>query len=256
MAKNVRFVLLAIQGILTILFILLISYSLYLAFAQGTEVMSLLPYFIPALIHLLITFTAALLLSLFYRTNIGAEAQFLPILFLVIALENVKILPIFFNSTHFLMLNYEWIAIVFQFCFLFSSFLFLASSLFIQNMNATKMGQYVFVAASWSLFLSIIVPISTNASSYYKVISIASKPFVAVGVFISLLAIMTFLLSFVRDKDQRHFLARCVSFAFIIAGNTTITLAQNLPTMIIGLVLYTFGIITLLLITRTYHIWA
>ena len=256
MAKNVRFVLLAIQGILTVLFILLIAYSLYLSVEQGIGVLPLLPYAIPALIHLLITLTAALLLSLFYRTNIGAEDQFLPILFLVIALGNVKILPVFFNSTHFLMLNYEWIAIAFQFCFLFSSFLFLASSLFLQNMNAAKMGQYVFVAASWSLFLSIIVPISTNASSYYKVISIASKPFVAVGVFISFLAILTFLFSFVRDKDQRHVLARCVSFAFIIAGNTTIMLSQNLTFMIIGLVLYTFGIISLLLITRTYHIWA
>jgi hypothetical protein len=256
MGKQFRFVLLAIQGLLTIIFILLIAYSLYLATEQGTGIMALLPYFIPAVIHLLITFTAALLLSLFYRTNIGAEAQFLPILFMVIALENVKILPIFFNSTHLLMLNFEWIATVFQFCFLFSSFLFLASSLFLQNMNATKMGQYVFVAASWSLFLSIIVPISTNASSYYKVISISSKPFIAVGVFISFLAILTFLLSFIRDKDQRHILARCVSFSFIIAGNTLIMLSQNLITMIIGLVLYTFGTISLLLITRTYHIWA
>jgi hypothetical protein len=256
MGKKFRFILLIIQGLLTIGFVLLISYSFYISTGKDTGTSSLLPYFIPALIHLFITFTAALLLSLFYRTNIGAEAQFLPIIFLVIALENVKILPIFFNATHVLMLNYEWIAIVFQFCFLFSSFLFLASGLFLQNMNATKMGQYVFVAASWSLFLSIIVPISTNANSYDKMISISSKPFIAVGVFISFLAILTFLLTSIRDKDQRHVLTRSISFSCIIAGNSIVALSQNQTLLIVGLVFYTFGTILLLLITRTYHIWA
>lgn len=255
MSKKNRFILLGIQGILTIAFIILITYPLYLAIRQGGDIMALIPYTIPSLVHLLLTFTAALMLSMVYRTNIGAEAQFLPILFVLITLENIKVLPLFFDITHQLFLNYEMIVTVFQFCFLFSSFLFLASGLFLQSMNTTKMGQYVFVAASWSLFLSIIVPFSTNSESYAGMLSISSKPFIAVGVFINIVAVLTFLLSFVWDKGQRRVLARSISFSLIIAGNTVVALSQNLGPMIVGLIFYTMGIVSLLLITRTYHIW-
>ncbi|WP_320129052.1 hypothetical protein [uncultured Sphaerochaeta sp.] len=255
MGKNFRFFLLVLQGLLTLVFTLLFSYSLYQAIQQGAETGPLISYYIPALLHLFVTLAAAILLSKFYRSNIGAEAQFLPILFLVIALENVKVLPVFFNATHHLILNFEWISIIFQFCFLFSSFLFLASSLFLQNLNISKLGQYIAVSAAWSLFLSFIVPISTNASSYYKVLSIASKPLVAVCMFITILAILTFLISFLRDMEQRHILARCLSFTLIILGNTMMILSQVLSATIVGLFFYIFGITFLLFTTRTYHIW-
>jgi hypothetical protein len=256
MEKKYRFILLGIQGLLTIGFILLVTYPFYLAIRQGTDIpMGMLAYSVPTLIHLLLTFAAALMLSIVYRTNIGPEAQFVPILFLVITMESIRILPLFADITHRLFFDYPMIAVVFQFCFLFSSFLFLASGLFLQSMNVTKMGQYVFVAASWSLFLSIIVPVSTDRQSYEGILTISSKPFIAVCILINVLAVLTFLLSFIRDKDQRRILVRCISFSFIIVGNTVVVISVQPVAIVIGLLLYAIGIISLLAITRTYHIW-
>ncbi len=255
MAKRVRFVFLGFQILITVMFTLFFVHSLLLAQAQG-ELTLALNHMLPSLIHLWITLIAAILLCVFYRANIGAEAHFLPLLFLMICLGNVKILPLYYNLSHIMILSPQWIGILYHFAFLFSSFLFLASGLFQQTMNPLRLGQYAFIGGSFSLLLAMLVPMSTNTSSFLKEASITNNLFLGVSVMISALALLTFIIAIFEERGGRQIISRGLSFILMITGNAMVTISQDILYNSIGLILYVAGTTLLILVTRTYHIWS
>ncbi len=255
MAKNVRFIFLGIQSIITILFTGFFVHSLMLAQAQG-ELSVVLTHMIPSEIHLLVTLVAAILLCVFYRANVGAEAHFLPLLFLVICLGNVKILPLYYHLSHIMILSPYWIGILYHFAFLFSSFLFLASGLFQQTMNPLRLGQYAFVGGASTFLLAMLVPMSTNTSSFLKEASITNNLFMGVSIMVSALALLTFVITIFEERGGRQTVARCLSFMLMITGNVMVTISQDSIYNSIGLFLYISGATLLILVTRTYHIWS
>jgi len=255
MTKNVRFVFLGIQALITFLFTGFFFHALMLAQAQG-ELPLVFSHMVPSLIHLWVTLIAALLLCIFYRANIGAEAYFLPLLFLVICLGNVKILPLYYSLSHIMILSPNWISILYHFAFLFSAFLFLASGLFQQIMNPLRLGQYAFVGGISSLLLAMLAPMSTNTSSFFQEASITNNLFLGVSIMVSALALLTFVIALFEERGGSQIVSRCLSFILMIGGNAMVTISQDILFNSIGLVLYVAGSTLLILITRTYHIWA
>lgn len=255
MAKNIRFVFLGIQALITFLFTGFFVHSLLLAQAEG-ELALALTHMLPSLVHLWITLVAALLLCVFYRANIGAEAHFLPLLFLVICLGNVKILPLYYHLSHIMILSPYWIGILYHFAFLFSSFLFLASGLFQQTLNPLRLGQYAFIGGTTTFLLAMLVPMSTNTYSFLKEASITNDLFLSVSILISALAVLTFLIALFEERGGRQIVGRCLSFMLMIIGNAMVTITQDILYNTIGLALYVTGATLLILVTRTYHIWS
>ncbi|MFA6783310.1 MAG: hypothetical protein WCR13_00300 [Sphaerochaeta sp.] len=255
MGKNLRFVLLGMQATITLILTSFFVHGLYLATALDIQ-QAAIPHFVPSLIHLWVTLIAALLLCVFYRANIGAEARFLPMLFLMISLGNVKVLPLYQSISHVMVLSPYLVGIAYHFSFLFSTFLFLASGLFQQNSNPVKLGQYSFVGAASALFLSKITPISTNSASFLQEASLTDNLFLGVCILINLLAILTFIITIFEENRSRQTVARCFAFILMIAGNTMVTITQESLFNILGLVLYISGTALLILVTRTYHIWS
>ncbi|HKL58092.1 MAG TPA: hypothetical protein VJ854_06805 [Sphaerochaeta sp.] len=255
MSKNVRFVFLGIQGLITVLFSAVVVHSFLLAQAQGS-VLTALPHLAPSLVHLWVTLVGAILLCVFYRANIGAEAHFLPLLFLTIGLGNVKILPLYYQLSHIMVLSPYWIGILYHFAFLFSSFLFLASGLFQQTMNPLRLGQYSFIGGTSSLLLAMLVPMTTNNASFLKEASISNTLFLGVAILVSALALLTFIIAIYEERGGRQTLGRGLSFTLMIVGNAMVTVSQDILYNSIGLVLYVAGTTLLILITRTYHIWS
>ncbi|NBK21403.1 MAG: hypothetical protein EOM68_05205 [Spirochaetia bacterium] len=255
MAKNIRFVFLGIQALITFLFTGFFVHSLLLAQAEG-ELALALTHMLPSLVHLWITLVAALLLCVFYRANIGAEAHFLPLLFLVICLGNVKILPLYYHLSHIMILSPYWIGILYHFAFLFSSFLFLASGLFQQTLNPLRLGQYAFIGGTTTFLLAMLVPMSTNTYSFLKEASITNDLFLSLSILISALAVLTFLIALFEERGGRQIVGRCLSFMLMIIGNAMVTITQDILYNTIGLALYVTGATLLILVTRTYHIWS
>lgn len=255
MAKNVRFIFLGFQGLITFLFTGFFVHAILLAQVQG-DLSLFLPHIIPSLAHLWITLVAALLLCVFYRANVGAEAHFLPLLFLVICLGNVKILPLYYNLSHIMILSPYLVGVLYHFAFLFSSFLFLASGLFQQTMNPIKLGQYAFVGGVFSFLLAMLVPMSTNTPSILKEMSITNSLFLNVSILVSVLAFLTFIIAIFEERGGRQIVSRCLSFMLMIVGNAMITISQDILYNTIGLALYAAGATLLILVTRTYHIWS
>lgn len=255
MAKNIRFVFLGIQALITFLFTGFFVHSLLLAQAEG-ELALALTHMLPSLVHLWITLVAALLLCVFYRANIGAEAHFLPLLFLVICLGNVKILPLYYHLSHIMILSPYWIGILYHFAFLFSSFLFLASGLFQQTLNPLRLGQYAFIGGTTTFLLAMLVPMSTNTYSFLKEASITNDLFLSVSILISALAVLTFLIALFEERGGRQIVGRCLSFMLMIIGNAMVTITQDILYNTVGLALYVTGATLLILVTRTYHIWS
>ncbi|MDT4762479.1 hypothetical protein [Sphaerochaeta sp. PS] len=255
MGKNGRFVFLGIQAIITFFLTGFLVHALLLANEQQVQ-SGVLSHLVPSLVHLWITLIAALLLCVFYRANIGAEARFLPLLFLMICLGNVKVLPLYQHLSHIMILSPYWTGIIYHFSFLFSTFLFLASGLFQQTMNPVRLGQYSFIGSAISLLLSMLVPISANSSSFLKEASITNTLFLGVTIMVSALAVITFIIAIYEENGSRQTVVRCLSFMLMIVGNATVTISQNPLYNAIGLALYVAGATLLILVTRTYHIWA
>ncbi len=255
MNKKLRFVFLGIQGLITFLFSALLVHSFLIAQGEG-QLFGALVHLGPSLLHLWVTLIAATLLCVFYRANIGAEAHFLPLLFLTIALGNVKVIPLYYQYSHLMILSPYWVGILYHFAFLFSSFLFLASGLFQQTMNPLRLGQYSFIGGSFSFLLAMLVPMTTNNASFLKEASITNTLFLGVTILISALALLTFIISVYDERGGRQTIARALSFALMIVGNTTVILSSDLLYNSIGLALYIAGTTMLILITRTYHIWS
>lgn len=255
MGKNLRFVLLGVQGLITIILVGAIIQGMVGALGQDYWPIAR-AHLLPSLVHLIVTFIAALLLCVFYRANIGAAARVLPMLFFMICLGNLKILPLYHSISHVFILDPFIIGVLYHFSQLYCSFLFLASGLFQQTMNPTKLSQYSFVAAACSLFLSMIVPISASSPSYLLEASITNPLFLGICILITALAIISFAVAIYEEQFSRQTLLRCLAFILMILGNAMITISQQTFYNSIGLILYVSGTTILLLVTRTYHIWA
>ncbi len=254
MGKNIRFFLLGIQGIITIILSIALIHGMICSMEEGTWEITR-SHLLPSLIHLWIALSAATLLCFFYRANIGAEARVLPLLFLLICLGNVKILPLYHTITGIFLLNPFIISVLYHFALLYGSFLFLASGLFQQTINPTKLGQYSFVGAASALFLAVIVPVSANSRSFLWEARVTDRLFLGLTILINVLAVLTFLITMVEEHFSRQTVTRCVSFILMIIGNILVTLSQNSLLNTTGLVLYVAGTTTLIMVTRTYHIW-
>ncbi|MEA4859602.1 MAG: hypothetical protein VB127_03895 [Sphaerochaeta sp.] len=254
MGKNLRFVLLGVQALVTLILSAVIVHSIIASVQNGMWVTTR-SHLLPSLIHLWVALIAALLLCFFYRANIGAEARVLPLLFLMISLGNVKILPLHHALTGLFLLNPLNVSVLYHFSLLFGSFLFLSSGLFQQTINPTKLGQYSFVGAASALLLSILVPVSASSASFLWEVSVTNRLFLGVCILINALAVLTFLIAIFEEHFSRQTLARCLSFILMIIGTMMVTVSQDTLFNSLGLVFYVAGTTTLILVTRTYHIW-
>jgi hypothetical protein len=253
MGRGYRFTLLGLEAIVTIALSLALIQGISLSYGQANWPL-VRAHFIESLIHLWITMGVATLLCLFYRANIGAEARLLPILFLMITLSNAKILPLYQTLSTHTLLSPSAISVLYHFAILYSSFLFLASAIFAQTINPTKLGQYAFAGGALSLLLAILVPVSTGEPSFAYTVSVTNPLFNGICLFIYILALFTFIIA-MMEEFTRQALGRTLSFVLMILGTMMMTIYTAPFTNTAGLIFYIGGTTALILVTRTYHIW-
>ncbi len=254
MGRGLRFILLGIEGVITIILTIVLVQGIRSSVVQGSW-LTARAHLVPSLIHLWVTLIVAALLCFFYQANIGAEARLLPTLFLMISLGNVKILPLYHTITTTLVLTPSAIALLYHFSLLYSSFLFLSSAIFQQTINPAKLGQYSLVGASMALFITILTPIAVNNPSFLYEVSVTNSLFASICIVINILAALTFLASMLEEQFSRQALSRGLAFILMIAGNAMVAMSQRPTINAVGLFFYVAGSATLLLVTRTYHIW-
>ncbi len=255
MGKNIRFILLGIQAFITLLLTFAIFHATWITVQLGTWETAQ-SHLLPSLINLWFALVAALLLCFLYRANVGAEARVLPLLFLMISLSNIKILPLYQAITHTFILSASVISIAYHFALLFSSFLFLASGLFQQTITPIKLGQYSFFGAASALLLSILVPVSINNPAFLWEAGITNRLFLGVCILVNALAVFAFVIVMFDKNLSRQSFSRCLAFILMIIGNAMVAISQGAIINTIGLIFYVAGVTTLILVTRTYHIWA
>jgi hypothetical protein len=254
MKKGLRFILLGIEGIITVILTVALVHAINSSLQQGSWSMTR-AYLLPSLVHLWVTMGVATLLCFFYRANIGAEAGVLPLLFLMVSLGNVKILPLYHSVTAIAVLSPYVVAIIYHFSLLYTSLLFLSSAIFQQAINPTKLGQYSFLGASIALFISLLAPVSINHPSFLWEVSVTNPLFSAVCILINLLAIFTFISTIIEEQFSRQGLLRPIAFILLIAGNAMVTMSQKAFFNVAGLLLYVAGATMLIMVTRTLHVW-
>ena len=264
MNKSLRYILLAAQATLALIFIGFMLHGVIVLAGPvgpstlpngGGPVLVVLKYFLPATLHIIVSMVAAVLLCLFYRANTGAEAQLLPTLFLMITLGNIKVLPLYTSITHIMLLSPYILSLIYHFAMLFTAYLLVGSGLFQQGISSSKLSQYIVLGAILSVFLTVLTPVSLNTVQFLTEASLTDKMFATIIYLLEILAIINFVVVAVREKN-RHNTGRCIAFILLIIGNSLLSSFQLIAMNTIGLVLYIAGVAILVMVTRTYHIWA
>lgn len=264
MNKSLRYILLAAQATLALIFIgFMLHGVIVLAGPVGPStlpngegpVVVVLKYFLPATLHIIVSMVAAVLLCLFYRANTGAEAQLLPTLFLMITLSNIKVMPLYTSITHIMLLSPYSLSLIYHFATLFTAYLLVGSGLFQQGISSSKLTQYIVLGAILSVFLTILTPVSLNTVQFLTEISFTDGMFANIIYILELLAITNFAIVAIREKN-RHNTGRCIAFILLILGNSLLNNFQQIVMNALGLVFYIAGVVMLVMVTRTYHIWA
>ncbi len=217
--------------------------------------MVVLKYFLPATLHIIVSMVAAVLLCLFYRANTGAEAQLLPTLFLVITLANIKVMPLYSTITHTMLLSPYALSLIYHFATLFTAYLLVGSGLFQQGISSSKLTHYIVLGAILSVFLTVLTPVALNTVQFLAEIRFTDRMFASIIYILEILAIINFTVVAVREKN-RHNTGRCIAFILLILGNSMLSDFQQIAMNATGLVFYIAGVVMLIMVTRTYHIWA
>lgn len=264
MNKSLRYILLAVQAALAITFIgLMLHGVIVLAGPVGPStlpngegpVLVVLKYFLPATLHIIVSMVAAVLLCLFYRANTGAEAQLLPALFLMITLGNIKVMPLYTSITHIMFLSPYVLSLIFHFATLFTAYLLVGSGLFQQGISSSKLSYYIILGAILSAFLTYLTPVSLNTAQFLTEASLTDRSFSSIIYLLEILAVLNFIVVALREKN-RHNTGRCIAFILLILGNSLLSNFQTIVMNALGLVFYIAGVTMLIMVTRTYHIWA
>ncbi|MFA6688063.1 MAG: hypothetical protein ACOX6K_00495 [Sphaerochaetaceae bacterium] len=264
MDKSLRYILLAAQAVLASIFIGFMLHGVIvlagpvgpstLPNGEGATIVAL-KYFLPATLHIIVSLVAAILLCVFYRANTGAEAQLLPTLFFMITLGNIKVMPLYSSISHIMLLSPYALSLIYHFATLFTAYLLVGSGLFQQGISSSKLSQYIVLGAILSVFLTILTPVSLNTVQFLTEITVTDHMFRNIVYIMELLAVINFIVVAAREKN-RHNTGRCIAFILLIMGNALLSISQHISMSIFGLIFYTAGTVMLIMVTRTYHIWA
>lgn len=250
--RSQRIIFLILQAILMLFFFAVMIHALIVNTDQPTSLLA--KHFIPAALHLLVSFVAAVLLCFFYQSSSGAEAQVLPNLFFTITLSAVKLLPLHTSITHMFIVSPQVIAVIYQFSVLYTAFLFLVAGLLQQGVRSNRTGMYLILGAILTFFFAVIAPLSTNTLAFFTEARFTDT-FYGAGLFtMAILAVINFVVIGLQERSK-HTWFRCAAFITIIIGNNLVSLFQHVALNTIGIVLYILGIIALIMVTKTYRIW-
>ncbi len=214
----------------------------------------LLNVFIPAILHIIVSVTAAILLRYFYRSQTGIEAQLLPAILLATTMGYVMILPWYTFVSTSIIFSAPTISAIYHFSLLFVALGYMGCALMHnQSMNFNQT-QFLMIAFLFSLFPVSIAPITSNSLQEPLVTRMMNNMFSIVLLVIEVLAVITFMIDLVKENNA-HERLRDLSFILMTIGNSLQSAYFSTAFNAIGIVLFTGGTIMLISLTRTYQVW-
>ncbi|MDY5930610.1 MAG: hypothetical protein SPJ34_01095 [Candidatus Ornithospirochaeta sp.] len=179
---------------------------------------------------------------------LSQEGNLIPILFLFIILQNITLLPIFYQVTGWMILPPAAILALGRFSILTAAVLFVFSSILYYGTNMSRIWLYIAFSIGCCAFISIIIPSNTNIWVSKISISTSYDAYLHIAVIMLLAAgALTYLVATIKDRAT-HKITRALSFILLMAGNY-ISLAASIVPAAISSVLFIAG--TVLLVTSS-----
>ncbi|MFA6846166.1 MAG: hypothetical protein WCR02_10605 [Sphaerochaetaceae bacterium] len=254
--KPFRLVCLGIQALISlVLGTLTVRAMLVLMKAEGATSSLPMEQLIITLLHLIMAFVGACLIMHYYRNTVGPEAQLLPLLFLLLALSDTRILPTYMTLTHDIFFDIKWVSVVFQICFLSISLLYIECGLFQTEINSRKLVQFVLIGFACSICLGLLVPISYNSKGFQLFVSITNyKLRISIYVLGVLGIISSFAILF-QENATRSTMLRAFAFSLLMVSHTMNVIRPINIVSLISTILFGAGLSILVFVTKANRIW-
>ena len=232
-----------IQFLVSSFLTILLIAGFILAYTQrGTEGLKLLlGNVFPEIAIILGSFIPVLVLRIKHRSQV-AEGYLLPLFLLFLSLQTTRMFPHLLRFSDSNIISYNDITILGRFFFMASyTVLLFASIQNMKNVSTSRTG----VNVSFSLVACFIVSYIVPRSSVPFQSGVHETVFNFLVLIILLSAVLTYLVSFLADKETYH-LNRFFTFLFISLGDFLIITNQgNQPVLLAGTVLFIIGAVML-----------
>lgn len=205
------------------------------------------PLFVPATLHPLFSFAGSLL-ALRFSDNSRNEIErtILPLLYLCFTFLNIPTLvtSMLLNSTYFFSLNF--LGTIYMFALIFAMVLLLLMGLFHFGINKGKLVQFIVLASLSSLLVALTLPLSIATNPFVSSLWVSSS-FYFIPLILIILALITFITIFLRDRNSYTFF-RIISLLTVSIGTLLYVWRLSLFTTYLALVLFIGG--TLMVMPR------
>ena len=195
----------------------------------------------PEVALILGSFIPVLILRIKHRSQV-AEGYLLPLFLLMLSLQTSRIIPSLMSFSGVAIISMTWIVILQRFFFIGTfTVLLYAAIQNMKNINTSKTGSNVAFSLIAAVVVSYIIPVNSTGiqSPFHDAI------FNLLVLMIMLSAVMTYLISFVSDRESYH-LKRFLTFLFISMGDFMIIVGDmDLAASAIGTGLFVTGAIML-----------
>lgn len=205
-------------------------------------------------LHIAVAWFGTLGMFLFCRNEYSADSRIASMIFLVSTLANIFVLPEYSIATGHYLLSPNLTNRVFCFGLLYTNYLEIGAGLFMSSSNKTRTNNFLTTGLVIAIFFSYISPITSVYPSEQPIQTFSNGLFLTLTWLLFLIAILCFIICIFRDATGSTTL-RSLGFMGISLGNMILLSYNALIANIIGIVLFTAGVIALLTETHTSNIW-
>lgn len=213
-----------------------------LAYTQASTKNLSVPFLIPLILHILLSVTGIIpSLRLPDTSRNEIERNLSPLMYFFLSLMDIFILVPHMALTATGMASFSFIGKTHVFAMIFFLSLLLLMGLFHMGINTGKLVQFTLLAATGSLLIAALVPLSVALHPSDPSRWPTDRQFFLVPLILGLLGILTHVAIYIRERSQ-HNMFRSISFTCIVSGNLLYIARAGSITIWMGIFLLAIGI--------------
>lgn len=222
MEKINNYIAMTLQAFLSLTFISLIGYTLFIN--NKASFFLYLPIFVQAVLFLIISY----LLFKIPEINKGIENKILHFIFLLLTLDGIKILPTMQKEAGFYLLSSSSIGYIHLFSALTIGFLFILSGILKTEINTKKYRHYLLFFVTFSLLIVSLQRIQNPSIDDVNLPLHPTTGFTIMFILIQISAIFSHIPNYIHDRSK-HNRTKTIAFIMMIIASAFLLYQIELP---------------------------
>ncbi len=255
MKKNYQYFLVSLQGIISLFFILCIGFSFVEALRFNLNIDSLTFNFFSIIIQLLTYMFLAIGLCQMNEPRRWGDSPLLHYVLLTLSIDGIIVLPTLYLTTNIYLLSPILIGKIHLFSIISSTFFLILCGINQKETNKKTSNQTVFFTFSLSLIFTYLIKINSPTTTEPLKMIIASPLLNIFFIIFTIIAVLSFIPSYLKDKTTHNKLKTFSYILFTIALSVLrYSLNLNFIVLIVTLVLLVASTVSLIINMKSYSI--